>query len=111
MKKTLLGLLCLLTIIALSAPGTLRPNIELYWSPNPPAEQVTAYRLYSKAFMTDNWALAFTLPGSATNLFLQPTDAGKYYVITASNLWGESPFSATVWAPPPPSSNGLFQVR
>lgn len=111
MKKLLRPLLLLAAVAAFSAPGVIRQNVELFWTPNAPGENVTSYVLYSKPDLTSPWVVFVPLSGDKTNYFIYPTNAGRYFALTASNLWGESGFSPAVWVPQLPSSNGLFQVR
>lgn len=110
-RLSLLALwLCCLAALAL--PGVLRPAVELYWTLNPTNENVLAYRIYYKTNLADpDWIPLTTRSPDVTNQFISPDQAGRFYVITASNVWGETPFSAAVWVPLLPSSNGLFQLR
>lgn len=121
-----LAVLCV-SVAAWAAPGEpLRTNtVTLAWDAADPLELIDAYRLYYRTNLppgmpttnapvgevmhwtpvqTNDWELFTTIPGSTNQVtFPRPPGAtAMFFVLTASNRLGESPFSNVAWTPPPP---------
>ena len=68
--------------------------VTLTWDFNDPAEEITAYCIYE--IKGSNYVKVATVPGS-TYAVVIPTQGGFHmFTCTASNAFGESPFSNTV---------------
>jgi len=97
-----LVLLAILPAVAQSA------QVQLQWTPNAAADQVTKYIVYEKIGGQYVKLLEVT-PSACTptdcNATLPGVTAGVHtYAVTAANLWGESGRSNEVASPPPAGS-------
>ena len=100
MKRIALALVLLLIATPLLAQT---PTVNFAWDPNPAADQVTKYTLYERVGTAYN-KLADILPGACTATECTYALAGvtpgvHYYVVTASNSWGDSGYSNEVATP------------
>lgn len=91
----------LLAVCALAA------DLRIVWDdPNPPEQQVTGYTVYERfgdaAPYTYSKILdVATLPTEAAPAVLTGVVPGRHvYVVTARNLWGDSPYSEPGRTPP-----------
>ena len=122
------GIACLSIIAASAAPGEpLKTNsVSFRWDPADPLELIDGYNLYYQTNLptgmpvtnsapgktmhwtpvdTNGWKLLTTIPGN-TNRVTVPrvvTPTAVFFVLTASNRVGESPFSNVAWIPAPPN--------
>ena len=126
MRFLLLSLL--LALPASAAPGEpLRTNtVTLSWDAANPVELIDAYRLYYRTNLptgmpvtnapagevmhwtptqTNGWELLTTIPGNTNQVTVPrlPGVTAMFFVLTATNRLGESPFSNVAWTPPPPN--------
>jgi hypothetical protein len=122
-----LALLCV-SVAAWAAPGeVLRTNsVTLRWDAADPLELIDTYRLYYRTNLpfgmpvtnappgevmdwtpveTNGWELYATIPGTTNQVTVPrlPGVTAMFFVLTASNRLGESPFSNVAWTPPPPN--------
>jgi hypothetical protein len=107
------------------APGeALKTNtVTLAWEASPPTELIEAYRLYYRTSLppgmpvtnapaggvmqwtppaTNGWALLSTIAPTTNQVTLPRLPGVMFFVLTASNRLGESPFSNVAWTPAPP---------
>jgi hypothetical protein len=116
-----------LAIAVRAAPGEpLKTNeITLTWDPAEPVELIEASNLYYRTNLppgmpatnapvgevmhwtptdTNGWRFLLTVPGNTNRVTFQrpPGLTAVFFVITASNRLGESPFSNVAWSPAPP---------
>jgi len=130
MNRTLVLILATLSIwsSALGGPGdALKTNtVTLMWDAADSIELIDAYRLYYRTNLppgmpvtnapagqpmnwtpldTGGWELLTTIPGNTNQVTVArlPGIAAMFFVLTASNRLGESPFSNVAWTPPPPN--------
>jgi hypothetical protein len=94
--------------------ATLRTNVTLVWN-YPEAELSTnlVFKLYSSpnpATPLASWALLVTVPGTNTQATVPMQPTNMFFVLTASNYWGESDFSNVASTPVPPRS-GTLQIQ
>jgi len=88
-------LVSVLLIVVLAAPPSGR--IELTW--DYPTNELSAdlsFRVYSTTNISlalTNWPCLTNFPGTQTSGIIQITPGQQYFVMTASNFWGESSFS------------------
>ena len=116
------------TLGAFGAPGEpLKTNtVSFRWDPADPLELIDGYNLYYRTNLpagmpvtnappgqtmhwtpveTNGWTLLTVIPGK-TNAVTVPrvaTPTAVFFVLTASNRVGESPFSNVAWIPAPPN--------
>lgn len=121
-KYVVASALCLGAAIALLAGGIPNPQtVTLIWNtPTDQPWQNLTYRLYGTTNLTlpsAQWPLlqVITNPtpsASGTNLAysisIQP--GAWYFTMTASNMWGESPFCVPAATPPVPSILNNLQI-
>ena len=108
----LFSILFLFAALTLHAsPGILRTNVTLAWNyPDADATNVHAFRLYSStniALPLTNWTVIATIPGTNRTVTLPIQPPQRFYTITASNWWGESPFSNVAATEKPPVAGTL----
>jgi hypothetical protein len=114
MKTTIALLLTFLAVTPLFAPpGVLRTNITLAWIPANTPSTNFIYKIYSSTNILQpptNWSVYATASGSVSNITL-PIDANqRWFVMTASNWWGESSFSNVASTPPIPRYDQEFGI-
>jgi hypothetical protein len=102
MKKQITILL--FWLIGIAALGA---SITLVWDANDPTEQVTGYNLYEKS--GTNWVKVATTTNTTHTLDVQP--GVHVFVVTATNFWGESPFSSTAETPKTNQAPGGVKVK
>jgi len=93
------------TTIAAVLPGQLRNTITLSWDygTNSPPDVYKLYASTSLTAPTTGWTLIATVPGSIQEVTLSNVVAQqRWFYVTASNWWGESPPSNTTGTPQPP---------
>ena len=130
MNRTLVLVLAALSICAsaLGAPGeALKTNtVTLMWDAADSVESIDAYRLYYRTNLppgmpvtnapageamhwtpsdTNGWELLTTISGNTNQMTVQRLqgNTAMFFVLTASNRLGESPFSNVAWTPSPPN--------
>jgi hypothetical protein len=121
MKRTLQNILIAILLIILAVvcadgapPGTLRTNVTLQCD-YPVAELGTnlTFKIYSSTNSTQavaTWPLYASRLATNTSITL-PIDASqRYFVMTASNWWGESTFSNVAATPPFPRSDSSLSL-
>jgi hypothetical protein len=86
MKKILIYML--LATVSASA-------ITLSWDLNDPAEGIQAYLIYEIKNET-NYVKVATVPATSNTVVIPTLPGFHKFSCTASNQWGESPFSNTV---------------
>jgi hypothetical protein len=127
MLRIILALLAT-AVVAVGAPGEpLKTNsVSLTWDAADPLELIDAYCLYYRTNLpagmpvtnapvggvmqwtpvdTNGWRLLVVVPGNTNQVTVPrlPGPTAVFFVLTASNRVGESPFSNVAWSPPPPS--------
>jgi hypothetical protein len=122
--------LCLLTVVSFVAlaivpslrttvplefdyPATELPMIQVFkvYSSTNPIQAVTSWPLYATLYPTNLTMLGTNASGLVTNRFTLPIDATqRYFVMTASNWFGEGGFSVVAGTPPPPRSDVPLRV-
>lgn len=98
--------LAVAAVLCLGAPpGVIRTNVTLAWDPYP-TNQISpdlVLKVYSSTNATaplSTWPLLTTVNPTNSTVTL-PTDAQqRFFVMTASNWWGESFFSNVTNTPP-----------
>lgn len=117
MKRAPLPLLLLALILVVfrlapaAPPGVLRTNVMLVW--NYPADQLSTnltFKVYQSpdlAAPMTNWAVLTNVAGTNTSVVVALNPQVMFFAVTASNLWGESPFSEAAGTPPPPTNANL----
>jgi hypothetical protein len=58
-----------------------------------------------------NWAVLTNVVGTNLSVRLQIDPGQRFFVMTASNFWGESDFSEVASTPPLPRSNANLKLR
>jgi hypothetical protein len=124
-----LGLMALVWVVA--APGEAPVQLYLQWDP-PAGEavQVDAHYIYYTTNLNTvgyvagehpysytnvppkdaGWQLMASVPGDKyTSPITLPLGKAYFFVVTASNVWGETDFSNVAWTPELPSP--LRQLR
>lgn len=108
-KRRFAGFSFLMAAAALclgAPPGVLRTNVPLEWDyPTNELSTNLLFKIYSSTNLSSpvtNWSLYSTVVGTNTRAIV-PLDAQqRFFVLTASNYWGESSFSNVTNVPPPP---------
>lgn len=108
MKRNLITLLIVIPAVALLAalPGQLRTTVVLFW--DYPANELSTnltFKIYSTtnaALAVSSWPVLTNKVGTNTTITLPIDAVQRYYVVTASNWWGESDFSNVAGTPPLP---------
>ena len=99
-RKTILATLLIVAIIACNGVA-LAWDVELQWDASPADQQITGYNVYKSAASGTGFTL---IAPSPTNTFTDTNPATlrtAFYVVTAVNATGESPFSNEVMADRP----------
>ena len=97
-------------VLCLGAPGNLRTNVTLQWDKYPtnqisPDLILKVYSSTNLAIPLSSWPLVATVNPTNVTVTL-PIDAHqRFYVMTASNWWGESDFGNVASTPAPPRSD------
>lgn len=110
-KLETIGIALLLIVLSVlcadgAPPGVLRTNVTL--TCDYPANQLSTnltFKVYSHtnlAVAATSWPLVATFKGTNTTVTLPIDATQRYYVMTASNWWGESSFSNVAATEPPP---------
>jgi hypothetical protein len=91
---------------AVIVPGVLFTNVTLAWSyPSNELSTNMVFKLYSTtntALPMTSWPLVKMIPGpNLTTTFPMQAEL-RFFVMTASNFWGESTFSPVAATPPAP---------
>lgn len=103
MKKLILISLLLFCVKLEAADFTTNRNISIQWNSQPDA---TNFIVYFKTNLNQSTWTHLTNTTSLSNLF-NVAQTQRYYVVTASNFWGESDFSEVVSTPNPPRNDNL----
>lgn len=74
--------------------------ITLAWDANAAEEEVTAYRVYQSPSVTGPFLCILTVTNTTATVLL-PLKSRMFWCVAASNAWGESEFSPTVYLPSP----------
>jgi hypothetical protein len=107
MKKFLIGsvfVFAFLVVSLKSQPGVIRTNVTLTWltNVNTPSPDFI-YKLYSTTNLSvslTNWPIYATFSGTNTGITLPIDSNQRWFVLTASNWWGETFFSNVTNTPP-----------
>jgi hypothetical protein len=107
-----IGLMALQRFQALAA-GTTPATITLTW--NAPTSGVPdIYKVYETTNLGEpltNWAVVSIVPGSLTQASVSVYPGAYCFVCTASNFWGESPFSNQAGVPAPAQPGSNLRIR
>lgn len=119
-RKNLFAAFCvcvcvLISFVCLGAPpGVLRTNVPLTWTyPTNLLSTNLIFKVYSSTNVSvpvTNWPLTATVIGTNTNVVLPINAQQRFFVLTASNWWGESDFSNVAQTPPVPSDEGTLSI-
>jgi len=95
-------------------PGVMRTNVNLAWDyPTNELSTNLTFKLYSATNIASpvaTWPLLTTVVGTNLSVTL-PIDAQqRYFVMTASNWWGESIPSNVAGTPPLPRSDSKLSL-
>jgi len=85
-------------------------SVTLAWDPNPEPEEVTAYRIYQSPVVTGPFLCILTVTNTTATVWL-PLKSRMFWSVTASNAWGESVFSPTVYLPSPAGKVEGLKIR
>ncbi|OHD27380.1 MAG: hypothetical protein A2Y38_01870 [Spirochaetes bacterium GWB1_59_5] len=102
-----LALLALAVVpVDAAPPGVLRTNVTLQCD-YPAGELGTnlVFKIYSSTNLSvavTNWPLLKTVVATSTHITLPIDATQRFYVMTASNWWGETSFSNVAQTPPIP---------
>jgi len=102
-------------LLALLASAQMPPlpgvAVTLAWDASPAEEEVTAYRIYQSTVVTGPFLCIQTVTNTTATVLL-PLKSRMFWCVSASNAWGESESSPTVYLPSPASKvNGLKLTR
>jgi hypothetical protein len=109
-----LALIATLTGIGIAIAGNTPKALHFTWDwTNSVTPDV--FKLYCTTNISSqmtNWTVIATVPGTNHDASVTMTPGAYFFVCTASNIWGESPFSNQVGTPPalPPKPVEKFQV-
>ena len=84
--------------------------VMLAWDANPAEEEVTAYRIYQSPVVTGPFLCILTVTNTTATVWL-PLKSRMFWSVTASNAWGESVFSPTVYLPSPAGKVEGLKIR
>ena len=110
--KTILFLLSALSCLGQSLLAAPRP-VTFVWTP-PTNGVPDIYVLYQTTNLFQpltNWAPILTIPGTNTTCQLTLIPGAYCFTMTASNFWGESPFSNLAGTPAPIGAGSGLRVR
>lgn len=115
MKRTLvLVAAALVAVASLAAPGNLRTNATVEWQyPETELSTNLTFKLYSTtnvAQPTAEWPLLTTVVGTNLQVTVPIDAAQRFFVLTASNWWGESDFSNVASTPVLPRSDVTVRI-
>jgi len=107
MKRVLCLLSCVLSLVLHAAVG----DVSLQWDNSPTNQMIIAYHIYGSTNITaplSSWPRLLTVPATftgATNTMatVRIVPGQFFFVVTSSNLWGESLFSNVASTPPLPT--------
>ena len=115
-KKTFAAFFALAAVAVLclgAPPGVLRTSLLLRWTyPTNELSTNLTFKIYSHTNVTvavTNWPLYATTVGTNLTHPIPVEDFKRFFVMTSSNVIGESGFSAVVERPAPPRD--LNQLR
>lgn len=105
----------LVLLMAFTFGASLRQSITLYWT-YPQSELSTnlTFNIYSSTDVgvpVPSWPLFTNVSGLSTNITVPLTPQARFFYVTASNLWGESPPSNVASTPNPPRSDSALGIR
>lgn len=105
-RKTISALagLCLLAVAA--SPPSGRVRLAWDYEPTELSTNLTFVLRHSTSIATPltNWLVLTNVVGTNLTIEVQITPGQHYFVLTASNFWGESDFSNVAGTPPLPRS-------
>ena len=113
MRRFLFGLTILLLARVANAapPGVMRTNVSLSWTyPTNELSTNLTFKVYSSTNISialTNWPVLTTVAGTNTSVTLPINLQQQWFVMTASNWFGESVFSSVAEIPAPPRSVNL----
>jgi hypothetical protein len=113
MKKFLTITLCVLGI-ALVAQSAINGRVRLTWSYPTTTDTSLVFKIYTSTSMSiplTNWTVVATVPYNARSYDLTVTPGEQFFVMTASNFWGQGDFSNVAGTPPAPSIGGSLAVQ
>lgn len=85
-------------------------SVTLAWDRNPEPEEVTAYRIYQSPIVSGPFLCILTVTNTTATVWL-PLKSRMFWSVTASNAWGESVFSPTVYLPSPAGKVEGLKIR
>ena len=112
MKRLLLAVS--LALVA-AAFADVRKSVTFHWEY--PAEELTnvlAFKLYSSTDISvplTNWTVLTNIVGTVTNITIPIQPGKRFFVMTASNWWGESEFSNVADVPAPPCADLNLKIK
>jgi hypothetical protein len=101
-------------LLALLASAQMPPlpgvAVTLAWDASPAEEEVTAYRIYQSTVVTGPFQCIQTVTNTTATVLL-PLKSRMFWCVSASNAWGESVFSPTVYLPSPAGKVEGLKIR
>jgi hypothetical protein len=92
--------------------ATQASSVRLLWDPNPPAENVTGYKVYWSTTTGVFNDIPHTIGGATEHVIPNLAPGTTYFfVVTAYNGAGESDFSQEVSAALPGKPNAVINLR
>ncbi len=83
MKKTL-ALVCLMATLAIAIAQTISYDAVFTWTPNPPQELVSGYRIeYQKLPSVTNWTYITFVPSNTNSVTIKSLQPGYVYKFRA----------------------------
>jgi hypothetical protein len=96
------AVMCFAYIALYASPGVYRQPV-IRWTPASDAYTL----IYSRTNLASGqWNLLVQMPPGASNYTITSSPGIRFYALTSSNMWGESPFSETVQTPSEPIAIG-----
>lgn len=116
MRLTILVLLALLNVKGChlwAAPISTNGVILMWDYPTNLLSTNLVFKLYSSTNATaplSTWALVKTIPGTVTATSFPMQPEARFFVMTASNFWGEANFSNVAATPAAPRSDVTLSI-
>jgi hypothetical protein len=107
-------LVCLAAWLCHAALPTGPMPVKLGW--NYPTNQLSpdlVFKLYTSTNLTTpltNWTWIGTTAGANTSMLAVIQPGAQFFVLTASNFWGESDFSNVASTPPLPAATNNLTI-
>lgn len=113
--KTILSIIIALFAPTLLGEGSVKTNLTLAW--DYPTNQFDTNLVFILRYTTNaaisitNWPVIQVINGSNRQTTVAMSPSVAFFVMTASNLWGEGFFSNVAAVPPPPTSSLVLTIR